>query len=123
VTTRGLLAPLRRDRKRDFASGTDDELLASAVTQVLATEAATKGTSGELPWRTAFGSALHTLRHQNNDTALAELARVYVRDALRRWVLEAQVVGVTVERVGDAVTLRVRFRAGGPSRELVIKQL
>ena len=36
-----LLAPLRRDRKSDFASGSGDELLRSTVVQVLMTEADT----------------------------------------------------------------------------------
>lgn len=107
---RGLLSPFRRDRKRDFASGEGDELLASKVYQALMTEGTTPQSSGELPWRTAFGSGLHTLRHQRNDEALAELARVYVRDALQRWVPEAELVEVTASRSGAAIHLRVRFR-------------
>lgn len=115
---RGLLAPFRRDRKRDFASDDGDELLASKVLEVLATEGATARSSGELPWRTAFGTPLQLLRHQNNDVALAELARVYVRDALRRWVPEAQVVHVTVLRDDVTLGLRVRFRAASGTRNL-----
>ncbi len=107
---RGLLAPFRRDRKRDFASDDGDPLLASKVLQVLATEGATPRSSGELPWRTAFGTPLHLLRHQRNDAALAELARVYVRDALRRWLPEATVLSIDVQRDGPALALRVRFR-------------
>lgn len=106
----GLLTPFRRDRKRDFASGSGRALLASKVRQALLTEGTTPFSSGELPWRTAFGSALHTLRHQRNDAALAELARVYVRDALQRWVPEAELVAVTATRSGTAIDLRVRFR-------------
>ena len=111
----GLLIPFRRDRKRDFASGTGTDLLRSRVTQVLATEGATAGSAGELPWRTSFGSAIHLLRHQANDHALAELARVYARDALRRWVPGAEVANVEVERDGTALTLRLRV----VQRELV----
>ena len=122
---RGLLAPFRRDRKRDFASESGDELLASKVLQVLATEGATPRSSGELPWRTAFGTPLHLLRHQRNDAALAELARVYIRDALRRWLPEATIVGIGVLRDGSELALRVRFRAAtrGPdaaARELLV---
>ena len=109
----GLLAPLRRDRKRDFASGSGAELLASKVRQALMTEGTTPVSTGELPWRTAFGSALHLLRHQRNDAALAELARVYVRDALRRWVPEAELVAVDATRDGATLALRVRYRAAG----------
>ena len=108
---RGLLVPFRRDRKRDFASDDGVELLASKVLEVLATEGATARSSGELPWRTAFGTPLQLLRHQNNDIALGELARVYVRDAFRRWLPEATLLGVAVDRDGPLLALRIRFRA------------
>ena len=49
-------------------------------------------------------------RHQRNDAALKELARVYVRDALKRWVPGAQLVSLSVEQDGPALTLRVRVR-------------
>lgn len=111
----GVLTPFRRDRKRDFASGDGEELLASKVEQLLATEGATARSSGELPWRTAFGTPLQLLRHQNNDAILAELARVYVRDALRKWLPEAEVVEVSVSRDGPTLALLVRFRQGKQS--------
>jgi phage baseplate assembly protein W len=111
VGVRGLLAPFRRDRKRDFASDDGDELLTSKVLEVLSTDGGTVRSSGELPWRTAFGTPLQLLRHQNNDVALGELARVYVRDALQRWVPEATLVAVAVEREGAVLTLQVRYRA------------
>jgi hypothetical protein len=121
VGLRGLLTPFRRDRKRDFASGDGDDLLASKVLQVLATEGATARSSGELPWRTAFGTPLQLLRHQNNDVALTELARVYVRDAFTRWLPEATLVAVAVHRSGTELALRVRFRAAsGAARTLSI---
>mgnify|MGYP001248749803 FL=1 len=107
----GVLTPFRRDRKRDFASGDGEELLASKVEQLLATEGATARSSGELPWRTAFGTPLQLMRHQNNDAILAELARVYVRDALRKWLPEAEVVEVSVSRDGSTLALLVRFKA------------
>lgn len=106
----GLLTPFRRDRKRDFASGRGPELLRSKVLQALMTEGATPRSSGELPWRTNFGAGLALLRHQRNDAALKELARVYVRDALKRWVPGAQLVSLAVEQDGPALTLRVRVR-------------
>lgn len=107
---RGLLVPFRRDRKRDFATGTGADLLGSKVLQAVMTAGATPRSSGELPWRTSFGAGLDLLRHQRNDAALAELARVQVRDALRRWVPEAELVGVDVAREDAMLTLRVRFR-------------
>jgi hypothetical protein len=109
--TQNLLIPFRRDRKRDFASGAGGDLLASKVMQALMTRGFTPSSSGELPWRTAFGAGLDLLRHQRNDAALAELARVHVRDAIRRWVPEAELVGVSVTRKDASLLLRVRFRA------------
>jgi hypothetical protein len=42
---------------------------------------------------------------------LKELARVYVRDALERWVPGARLVGLEVEQEGASLILRVRGRA------------
>ncbi len=105
-----ILAPFRRDKKRDFASGTGEALLASKVRQALLTEGTTPRSSGELPWRTSFGAALALLRHQRNDAALRELARVYVRDALKRWVPSARLVGLVIEQDGPVLTVRIRVR-------------
>jgi phage baseplate assembly protein W len=105
-----LLIPFRRDKKRDFAVGSGEALLASKVRQALLTEGATARSSGELPWRTNFGAGLALLRHQRNDTALKELARVYVRDALKRWVPGAQLVELSVEQSGPELILRVRVK-------------
>jgi len=106
-----LLTPFRRDKKRDFASGAGEDLLASKVRQALLTEGATPKSSGELPWRTSFGSGLHVLRHLRNDAALSDLARVHVRDCLKRWVPEAELVAVSSARDGPVLQLKVRFRA------------
>ncbi len=108
----GIVAPLRRDKKRDFASADGDDLLHSKVIQVLCTE------EGELPWR-SFGSRVHLLRHQRNDDILQELGRVYARDALQKWVPDAQVSSVTAVRDGDRLTLRIRFK--GRTREVVVQ--
>ena len=105
-----LLIPFRRDKKRDFAVGSGEALLASKVRQALLTEGATARSSGELLWRTNFGAGLALLRHQRNDAALKELARVYVRDALKRWVPGAQLVSLAIEQNDAALTLRVRVR-------------
>ncbi len=112
---RGLLLPFQRDRKRDLASGVGQDLLASKVKLVLMTEAATPLSSGELPWRTTFGSGVHVLRHGGQTAALAELARVYARDALRKWMPEIEVLGVAVEQAAESLVVLVRFqsREGG----------
>lgn len=109
-TPHGLLIPFRRDRKRDFATGGGADLLRSKVLQALMTSGATPGSAGELPWRTAFGAGLDRLRHQRNDAVLAELARVYVRDALERWVPGARITALEVHGEGEALAIRLRVR-------------
>jgi hypothetical protein len=105
---RGLLAPLRRDRQRDFAAGVGTELLEAKVRQVLGTEGATARSSGELPWRTAFGAPLQLLRHQNAGAVLIELARTYVRGALDRWLPDAQIAAIDIDASGPELRLVVR---------------
>jgi len=121
--SRGLLVPFRRDKKRDFASDIGADLLGSKVLQALMTCVATPRSSGELPWRTAFGAGLDLLRHQRNDAALAELARVQVRDALKRWVPEAEMVEVTATRDGANLQLKVRFRGAKNAAEAATTEI
>lgn len=106
-----LLIPFGRDKKRDFAVGSGEALLASKVRQALLTEGATPRSSGELPWRTNFGAGLALLRHQRNNAVLGELARVYVRDALARWLPETEVLDVAALPHNNALELRLRVRA------------
>jgi len=94
----GLLRPLRRDQKADFAAAGGEQLIRSAVGQILGTIGASDATPGELPWRTDFGSLLHRLRHQKNDSVLQELGRVYVVDALKRWEPRIAVTAVHLSR-------------------------
>ena len=107
---RGLSIPFRRDKARDFASASGEALVRSAVAQVLGTVGASDFTQGELPWRTEFGSLLHLLRHQKNDVALREMAKVYVQDALRRWEPRIMVTRLDAERLDDSkLVLRLRY--------------
>ncbi len=92
-------------------AGGGAELLASKVRQALLTEGPRRARPGELPWRTNFGAGLGLLRHRSNDAVLRELARVYVRDALKRWVPRARLVGLSVGQDGATLVLRVRVRA------------
>jgi len=108
---RVVTAPFRRDQKRDFASGAGRALLKSKVIQVLFTEGSTARTSGELPWRTAFGSGVHLLRHQRNDDVLRELALVRVRDGLARWAPGIQITDLSVTRKDATLTIRIRYQA------------
>ena len=94
----GLLRPFRRDQKADFAAGGGEQLIRTAVGQILGTVGSSDFIQGELPWRTSFGSLLHLLRHQKNDHVLRELARVYIVDALKRWEPRVVVTAVQVAR-------------------------
>jgi phage baseplate assembly protein W len=113
ILGRGLSIPFRRDRQRDFAAASGEALVRSAVAQVLGTVGASDFTQGELPWRTEFGSLLHLLRHQKNDVALREMAKVYVQDALRRWEPRIMVTRLDAERLDDSqgskLVLRLRY--------------
>jgi len=111
-TFRGLIRPFQRDGRSDFAAATGEQLIRSAIGQILGTVGASDTTPGELPWRTEFGSLLHRLRHQRNDAVLQELARVYAVDALKRWVprVVAHSVNVIVGRDDDANVLAVHLR-------------
>lgn len=112
MVARNLLIPFRRDRKRDLATGEADSLLGSKVREVLLTEGATPRSSGELPWRTNFGAALGLARHRPNDAVLAELTRVQVRDALRRWLPSVEVLSIDVVASAGTLAVRVRVREG-----------
>ena len=107
----GLLRPFQRDA-RGFAAAAGEQLVRSAVGQVLGTIGSSEITPGEVPWRTDFGSLLHRLRHQRNDSVLQELGRVYVVDALKRWEPRVIVTDVRIHREqhdGENV-LAVRLR-------------
>lgn len=125
---RGLIRPFRRDKKQDFAFAEGEELVRSAVGQILGTQAATDFTQGELPWRPELGSALHLLRHHKNDVTLQELARVYVVDALKRWEPRVQLtsVQVTRDRGENVLSVRVRYNiisANVPGNNVIVAGL
>lgn len=108
----GLLMPIRRDRKKDFAAVGGEALVRAAVQQILGTACGSDFTQGELPWRTEMGSLLFLLRHQKNDVALQALAKVYAHDALRRWEPRVVVTSLCAERndEGEGTTLVLRLR-------------
>lgn len=94
----GLIRPFQRDGRADFAAATGEQLIRSAIGQILGTIGASDATPGELPWRTEFGSLLYRLRHQKNDAVLQELARVYVVDAVKRWEPHIVITAVQIQR-------------------------
>lgn len=123
----GLTRPFRRDLRSDFAAAGDAEGIRSAVGQILGTNGASDRTPGEVPWRTEFGSLLYLLRHQKNDHILAELARVYVVDALKRWeprvIITAVAVTREVQSGADVLAIRIRYdviSANTPSNNVIL---
>jgi phage baseplate assembly protein W len=109
----GLTRPFQRDGRADFAGAGGEQLVRSAVGQVLATVGASELTPGEVRWRTDFGSLLHRLRHQKNDSVLQELGRVYVVDALKRWEPRVLVTDVRITREEhdgeNVLAIRLRY--------------
>lgn len=109
----GLTRPFQRDLRSDFAAAGGEQLIRSAVGQILGTIGSSASTPGELPWRTDFGSLLHVLRHQRNDNVLQELARVYVVDALKRWEPRVVVTSVQISREQqdgeNVLAIKVRY--------------
>lgn len=97
LTGRGLVRPLRRDEKVDYASADGVALILSNVGQVLGTKV------GEVRWRRAFGSQLHRLRHRPDHPAFQSLAFFFAAQALGQW--ERRVRLRSIERVpaGDRV--------------------
>jgi phage baseplate assembly protein W len=84
------------------------------IGQVLGTMAGSDYTEGEIPWRSDFGSLLHLLRHRNNDPVTAELARVYIGEALARWIPQIRLIDVRTEKrkgpEGEENVLEVRIK-------------
>lgn len=103
----GLVHPLVRNQKNDFASASGEELVRSCVTQVLGTRSATADTGGELRWRGGFGSRLHMLKHRKGHI-VEELGRAYILDAIRQW--EPRVVLSRIEPEFDREQRLVSFR-------------
>jgi phage baseplate assembly protein W len=97
----GLLAPFRRDQKRDFVSGAGEELVRSAVRQVLFVRADDGRSSGELPWRPEFGSLLYRLQYLGMDEGMAALLRHRVVEAIATWEPRVRISDVQVSREFD----------------------
>jgi phage baseplate assembly protein W len=106
TTLHGIVTPFKRG-PADIVATSGPELFASKLRMLLLTE------PGELPWRTAFGAGLSRLRHQNNDTVLAEIARASVRRALATWMPTAELRNVdTANRDGLlAISVSARDRS------------
>jgi phage baseplate assembly protein W len=99
----GIIRPLVRDKKADFAWASGQRLVGACVGQVLGTTCDNEFTGGELPWRTEFGSKLFLLRQRLNSQALADQARRFVAEAINRWEPRVRLKEVHVSRA-DAPT-------------------
>jgi hypothetical protein len=108
-----LANPFRR-AARDLATSSGPALLLSKAAQVLGTEADSPSGAGELPWRTAFGSTLHLLRHRPNDDVLGELARIRARDALAQWLPSARVTGSAPSAIGAELVVVISVAEAQP---------
>jgi phage baseplate assembly protein W len=81
----GIVWPLRRNGRGDFAAGTGLELVFAGVAMVVGTLASGEVTDGEYAWNPEFGSLLELLRHRNNNETKREIARHYITEALTRF--------------------------------------
>lgn len=106
----GLLRPFRRDMKSDFATGTGLALVVACVGQILGTKADTASTSGELPWRTDFGSRVHLARHRNNSDALSDFLTVLVQEALSTWEPRVRAVTASIDPTFNQREKRLRVK-------------
>jgi len=123
---KGIIQPFQRDGRSDFLAASGERLIKSRIEQILATEGTSPYSEGEIPWRTELGSQLHLIRHKNDTDINADLARIYVNDALTRWQRNIQItsVHVTHESENDAgvFIINVRYKilasGGGSDDEL-----
>ncbi len=97
----------------DFATASGDDEIRMQISEVLGT------VKGSIPWRTDFGSDLQRLRNQSNTPILRETARVFVDDAIRKWVPGVQLVSVSVASPKpNVVDLTVVFQLGNKQQSL-----
>lgn len=114
----GLVSPLQRDNKNDFAHASGTELIRANVRQILLMQSAEEQAAGDVPWDGTLGSRIHLLTHRNGTPGLDEIARHYVADAIRRFEPRARVSRVTISRHRNRTELAVKFvptdRTGRP---------
>ena len=108
---KGLRFPLKRDGTNDFANGSGVDLVKDSVKLALLTVGDSPLTSGELPWRTDFGSPLQRVRHQRETDRLREVALVYIEDTLKKWCPRVKNVRVEfLDTTGDSkLSFRIRY--------------
>jgi phage baseplate assembly protein W len=106
--------PFRRDLKQDWANEDGVALITAAIGQILGTMSDSPFATGELPWRTEFGSQLYALRQRLNDEVLPDIARRFVVQAIERWEPRVQVTEAHVAQVaspsGDNTVMVIRIK-------------
>lgn len=122
---RGLLAPLRRDQKNDFANGSGLALIESNIRAVLETKQAEESSAGDVAWDGSLGSRLQVVPHRLNIAGLDEIYRYYVVRAVREQEPRARITRVTIRRERKTSFLDIRFvpvdasgRPLGPARNV-----
>jgi phage baseplate assembly protein W len=106
---RGILFPLRRDQKNDFATGSGVEAMKANIRLALGTHAQTNVSPGEVAWDGTIGSSLHLLTHRLGTVTLNELARHYVVRAIRVAEPRARITTVRVVRDKKTSYLDIKF--------------
>lgn len=87
-----------------FPITSDDDLIKSAVSMILSTR------PGERVFNQNFGSRVHELPFEPNDSITQAQARAYVPDEISEQEPRAEVVSTTIESVQDSVNLKVMLR-------------
>jgi len=110
----GLLTPLQRMAGRDYASGSGEVLVKTAIMQIMKTN------PGDLPWRPSAGGGLGRLRNRNMDELLAHEAEAQAISAITHYEPRARIFSVRVERgdhASSVLTLQLFWGVTAPGSQ------
>lgn len=105
----GIIRPLQRDRKNDFANSVGPDLIRSNIVQILGTLSQGRNNRGELEWRPEFGSQLPIMQYRNLNEVFFELLRTQVVDAIERWEPRVLVEDVTIIQEKTCVYVKLQY--------------
>ena len=128
---RGVLWPLRRDSRGDFANASGREKLQNNLALILGTRGGTEQMPGEIPWRPEFGSQLFRLKHEPVNERTRALVDFYIVQAIGRFETRVRVVnsriasvesesGTTLEIVVEYETIEGRGGTGATESFTII---
>lgn len=86
----GLAYPFKVNSTKDVAIAKTTQHRRDKIMQVISTRI------GERRMLPLFGCRIHELMFENNDEALETLGRVYVIEAIDRWIPEISITGVSI---------------------------